>query len=168
MTDYYNKIAPSYNKLHMEEQLKKAEIIRKEILKKKTSGILLDIGGGTGISTEIFTENFECILIDPSEKLLELGPVNVEKILGQAEELPFGKEKIDIIISITALHHSDIKKALKEIKRVAKPDAVIIISFLKKSSKLNDFRALFKEFFPNSREIEEEKDVIFLNFSEKY
>ena len=163
MTDYYNKIAPSYNDLHKEEQLKKAEIIKKEVLKKKTSGILLDIGGGTGISTEVFTENFECILIDPSEKLLELGPVNIEKILGQAEELPFGAQKFDVIISITALHHSDIKKALQEIKRVAKPDAIMVISFLKKSSKLEEFRKLFKEFYPNSREIEEEKDVILIN-----
>jgi ubiquinone/menaquinone biosynthesis C-methylase UbiE len=163
MTDYYDKIAPSYNGLHKEEQLKKAEIIKKEILKKKTSGILLDIGGGTGIATSIFTDNFQCILIDPSEKLLELGPANIEKLLGEAEELPFSKEKIDIIISITALHHTDIKKSLQEIKRVAKPDAIIVISFLKKSPKLEEFRSLFKEFYPNSREIEEEKDIIFFN-----
>ncbi len=161
--DYYNEIAHSYNSLHGEEQITKAKIILREILKQKTKGILLDIGGGTGISTEIFTENFDCILLDPSEKLLELGSPNIEKILAEAEELPFADSKFDIIISLTALHHADLKKAINEIKRVSKDSSLIAISFLKKSNKLEEFRTLFNENF-KSREIEEEKDIIFFNF----
>jgi ubiquinone/menaquinone biosynthesis C-methylase UbiE len=161
--DYYNKIAPSYNNLHGEEQIKKAKIILEEILKQKTKGILLDIGGGTGISTEIFMENFDCILLDPSEKLLELGNPSIEKILAEAEELPFADSKFDVIISLTALHHTDIKQAISEIKRISKEDTKIAISFLKKSSKLEEFRTLFQENF-KSREIEEDKDIIFFNF----
>jgi|TARA_Y100000034_G_C6824333_1_gene371554 ubiquinone/menaquinone biosynthesis C-methylase UbiE len=161
---YYNEIALSYNGLHGEEQIKKAEIILKELLKKKDKGLLLDIGGGTGISTEIFLDNFNCIIVDPSEKLLEIGSPKIEKILASAEELPFGNEKFDIILSITSLHHTELSKAIEEIKRVAKSDALIAISFLKKSEKLKEFRELFKNNFPNSREIEEEKDSIFFNF----
>ena len=161
---YYNEIALSYNGLHGEEQIKKAEIILKELLKKKDKGLLLDIGGGTGISTEIFLDNFDCIIVDPSEKLLEIGSPKIEKILASAEELPFGNEKFDVIISITSLHHTELSKAIEEIKRVSKSDALIAISFLKKSEKLQEFREVFKKNFPNSREIEEEKDIIFFNF----
>lgn len=160
---YYDEISSSYNELHGEEQKKKAEIILNEILKHKKEGILLDIGGGTGISTELFTKNFDCILIDPSEKLLEQGPQSIEKILGEAEELPFSNNKFDIIISITSLHHSNLKQAIEEIVRVSKEDSIIAISFLKKSNKLEEFRKLFKENFINTIEIEEEKDIIFLN-----
>ena len=49
----YDEIALSYNKLHKEEQLKKLKIISK-ILKVKKENFLLDLGAGTGISTNYF------------------------------------------------------------------------------------------------------------------
>lgn len=161
--NYYDEISSSYNELHGDEQLKKAKIILNEVLKNKREGILLDIGGGTGISTEPFTNNFKCIIIDPSEALLEQGSQSIEKILGEAEELPFSDNKFDVIISITSLHHTDLKQAIHEIERVSKEDSIIAISFLKKSKRLKEFRRLFKKTFTNATEIEEEKDIIFLN-----
>ncbi len=164
MTEYYNEIALTYNELHGEEQKKKARIILKELLKQKKSGMLLDIGGGTGIATELFIEAYDCILIDPSERLLDVGSYKMEKILAEAEQLPFADKKFDIIISLTALHHTKLEKALSELKRIAKQDVLIAISFLKKSKKLEKFRELFKKDFPKTREIEEDKDIIFFNF----
>ncbi len=160
MTEYYNKIANSYNELYGKEQINKAKIILKEILKKKTSGNLLDIGGGTGISTKIFTNNFNCTLIDPANELTKQAQKNIKTIIGKSEELPFKENTFDIIISLTALHHTDLKQALNEIKRVSKEDSLIAISFLKKSKKLKGFKQLFNP----KREIEEDKDMIFLNF----
>tara|TARA_Y100000310_G_scaffold177051_1_gene177149 strand:- start:4749 stop:5246 length:498 start_codon:yes stop_codon:yes gene_type:complete len=165
MTDkYYNEMSESYNELHGEEQINKARLILKEILKKKKRGILLDVGGGTGVATEIFTENFDCIIIDPSEKLLEQGSPNIEKILASAEEIPFAADRFDVVVSMTSLHHADLEKALDEIMRVAKSDALVVVSFLKKSQKLGEFKRLFYNRFENAREIEEAKDIIFLNF----
>jgi len=161
--NYYNETSQNYNELHGEEQIRKAKLILNEISKKKTKGLLLDIGGGTGISTEIFSENYDCILIDPSERLIEQAPPQIVKILGEAEELPFSDNKFDIIISITALHHTDLSQATKEIKRVSKQGTLIAISFLKKSPKIKEFRELFNNNF-KSREIEEDKDIIFFNF----
>ncbi len=161
--DYYNETAKNYNELHGEEQITKAHIIKKEILKKKSSGLLLDIGGGTSIATEMFLEYFECTLVDPSEELLDQAPESMVKILASAEELPFVDKKFDVIISLTALHHANIEEALKEIKRVAKSDALIAVSFLKASKKLEEFRKVFKEKY-KTREIEEVKDMIFFNF----
>jgi len=153
--EYYNKISKSYNKLHKEEQLKKIKIIKKYL--KKPYGFLLDIGAGTGISTKPFIKDSTiAIALDPSEKMLK--KYKGTKELGKAEELPFKNNTFDTIISVTALHHTNLKQAIKEIKRVAKPKAQIAISFLKKSKKLKEAKKLLKKF----DQIEEDKDVIFI------
>jgi len=160
---YYNGMAPGYNQLYGAEQKSKAKIMLKEIKKAKKKGLLLDIGGGTGIGTAVFTKYFDCIIIDPSEKLLEQGPADCAKILGTAEELPFAQKKFDVIISMTALHHTNIEESLDEIARVAKKDACIVLTYPKHATNLETFRKAFQKHFSKSREIEEEKDIIFLN-----
>src|SRR3989344_7553058 len=190
--EYYNKIAKSYNELHEKEQLEKTRIIlkfikpsgllldigagtgistkpfekycmcialrselhEKEQLEKtriilkfiKPSGLLLDIGAGTGISTKPFEKYCMCIALDPSKELLKRYKGN--KILAKAENLPFKDKTFDVIISVTVLHHTNIKKALKEIFRVAKPNAQIALTILKKSklAKTLEKEDLFKDF----------------------
>jgi len=163
MDKYYDVVADSYDELYGEEQLEKAKIIKKEILKKINKGKLLDIGGGTGISTEIFMNKFKCYLIDPSEKLLEKVHEGINKKRGKAEEIPFNK-KFDVIISLTSLHHADLKEALEEIKRVSHNKTLVVVSFMKKSVKLDEFRMVFMKEYNNAREIKAVQDVIFLNF----
>lgn len=152
---YYDEISKSYEELHKEEQLKKIRIIKKHL--KKPYGILLDIGAGTGISTKPFVkDSIIAIALDPSKKMLEKYKGAKEE--GKAESLPFKDNTFDTIISVTALHHTDLKQAIKEIYRVAKPKAQIAISFLKKSRKLSEAKKLLKKF----KQIEEEKDIIFI------
>ncbi len=152
---FYNKIAKSYNELHKEEQLKKVNIILENI---KPKGLLLDVGSGTGISTRPFEKYCKCIALDPSEELLK--QYEGSKILAKAENIPFKNNTFDIIVSITALHHANIKKALKEIFRVAKPDAQIALTILKKSELAKELEKnnLFKDF----KKIDSEKDWIFI------
>ena len=122
--EYYNKIAKGYNELHKEEQLKKIKIIKQNIKIKQP---VLDIGAGTGISSE----PFKAIALDPAINMLK--QYKGKKVVGKAENLPFKDNTFNTIISVTALHHTNIKKALKEIKRVATKDAQIAITILKKS-----------------------------------
>jgi len=151
--EYYNKIAKSYNELHEKEQLEKTRIILKFI---KPSGLLLDIGAGTGISTKPFEKYCMCIALDPSKELLKRYKGN--KILAKAENLPFKDKTFDVIISVTVLHHTNIKKALKEIFRVAKPNAQIALTILKKSKLAKTIENLLKDF----KKIDSEKDWIFI------
>ena len=140
--EYYNKIAKGYNELHKQEQLKKINIIKKLI---KPKPLALDIGAGTGISSK----PFKAIALDPSINMLK--QYKGIKIVAKAENLPFKDNTFNTIISVTALHHSDIKKSLKEIKRVSKKDAKISITILKKSKiRLTKFK-----------KIEEKKDFIY-------
>jgi len=159
MSNYYDEIAQGYEELHKEEQLKKIGIIKKE-LKVKPSDKLLDVGCGTGLTTE----PWDCRRygVDPSKKLLERArdKKNIEYKLAPAENIPYEDSFFDVVISITAIQNfDDISKGLKEIKRVGK--GRFVLSFLKKSSKNEFIQEKIKELFKVGKIIEEEKDLIF-------
>lgn len=150
----YKHIAPSYNELHKQEQLEKLKIIKKHL---KIIPPLLDVGCGTGISTNYF--KVKNIGIDNCKEMIKQGTKNLMK--ANAEKLPFKDKTFKTIISVTAFHNfKDIEKALKEIKRVSSNNN-ICITFLKKSKKLNKFRKILKKHF-TYKEIEQNKDIIFL------
>jgi len=153
---YYNSIAEGYDELYREEQTKKIELIKK-YLKVKKSDYLLDVGTGTGIALEFF----DCrkIGIDPSKELLKKAKVPV--ICSKAEKIPFKDKTFDVAISVTAIQNfDDIEKGLKEIKRVCK--GAVALTFLKKSKKRDEIVELINKYFKIDKEIEEEKDLIFI------
>lgn len=138
---YYNAIAKGYNELYGEEQIEKLKKIYKYIKDYiKSDSLLLDVGAGTGVSTKFFEKYCKCIALDPSKKMLE--KYEGEKIIGKAEKLPFEDKKFDIVISITALHHCNIDKALKEMLRVVKDDGIIAVTLLKKSNKRLNYKEI--------------------------
>ncbi len=151
--NYYNEISKGYEELHKEEQLKKIKIIKDNLVVSKDD-LLLDLGCGPG-----FAEfGCETIGIDPSSELLK--KCKFETHCCCAEDLPFEDNKFDIIVSITAIQNfNDVEKALSEVKRVGKDK--IVISCLKKSSKLVLVDELLKKYFKVDKVIEEEKDMIY-------
>jgi ubiquinone/menaquinone biosynthesis C-methylase UbiE len=178
MVNYYDEIATGYEELHKEEQLKKIELIKKYFRVKKAYR-LLDVGCGTGLTTE----PWNCIRygIDPSKKLLDRArhKDEIKYKLASAENIPYEDHFFDIVISITAIQNfDDIEKGLKEIKRVGKEK--FILSFLKKSPKRYIIEDLIEKIFDAKEFIEiqenqrffehqkskkilnEEKDIIFI------
>jgi len=162
MTDnYYDSIAPAYDELHSSEQLKKLEIIKKELkINKETK--LLDIGCGTGVSSQ-----FDCDVtgIDPSEELLKIAERKFpdKQFLNEsAEELSFEDKEFDVVVSLTAIQNfDDLEKGLSEIERVGKEFA---LTYLKKSPKASEIEKKISEIFKDYKikRIEEEKDIIFI------
>ncbi len=151
----YNKIAKSYNELHEEEQIKKLEIIKKNL---KMIPPLLDVGCGTGISTNYF--DVVSIGIDSSKEMIKEGRYG-NLIYGNAEKLPFLDKSFNTVISVTAFHNfENMEKALLEIKRVSSNEN-IAITFLKKSKKLDEFRKILKKYF-KFKEIDCYNDVLFI------
>ncbi|MDP2947193.1 MAG: methyltransferase domain-containing protein [Nanoarchaeota archaeon] len=151
----YSIISKGYNELYKEEQLKKINLIKKYLNIKPTDK-LLDIGAGTGISTNFF--NCGCVGVEPCRLLLMQGKNIIE---ARAEKLPFKDKSFNIILSLTSIHHFDLKKSIKEIKRVSKPNAKIIISILKRANKFNEIKKELLINFKLNKEIEEEKDFIY-------
>lgn len=152
---YYDKIADGYNELHGKEQEKKLEIIKRNL---KVKGLILDIGSGTGISLKYFDN---VIQVDPSLNLLKKS--SGFRVLGCGESLPFKDHVFDAVISVTALHHCDIDKTIKEIKRVSKKNAKFAFTILKRAKNFDEIRKKLHDNF-KLKEIEEEKDLILISF----
>ncbi len=156
--EYYDIIAPGYDELHKEEQLKKYRIIQKN-LGIGEENTLLDVGCGTGFSSEIF--NCRIIGIEPSREMVKKNKTseNSELFQGRAEHLPFKDGIFDVIICVTAIHKfENPRKALEEMKRVGKGKGAITI--LKKAKKAKELRTLVQDFFNIDKVVEEDKDSI--------
>lgn len=143
---YYNTIAKSYNELYGEEQEEKLRIIKEKINPK---GKILDLGSGTGLSRKYF-KSVTCV--DPSERLLGKGDIKAS-----AEKLPFKDNSFDWVLCLTSIHHFNLKKAVKEIKRVSRGNYIFTI--LKKSPRFSEIKSYLKRNF-NLIEINSEKDLI--------
>lgn len=151
---YYDKIAEGYNELYEEEQEKKLKLIKKYL---NPRGLILDIGAGTGIAAKYFKN---IILLDPSKEMLKR--VKGKKVVAKAEKLPFHDKIFDAVISVTSLHHTNIKKAIKEIKRVSKPNTKYAFTLLKRSKSYLLIRQELKKNF-KLKEIDEEKDIVLVS-----
>ncbi len=159
---YYDDIAKGYDELYREEQLKKLNLIREKL---KEFGIditrdtkLLDVGCGTGISTDFW--NCDAAGIDPSECLLDQNKGKKSRLIkAYAEDIPFPDNSFDIVISITSIQNfCDIEKGLQEIKRVGRN--YFALSFLKNSEKAGMIKELIEKIFDVKEIVEEEKDLI--------
>jgi ubiquinone/menaquinone biosynthesis C-methylase UbiE len=152
--NYYSKIAESYDELYKEEQISKIKLIK---LNTNLNGLILDIGSGTGFSRYYFKN---LVQLEPSFEMLKQSSGLL--VCGKAEKLPFKNSTFDSIISITSLHHTNIKEAINEIRRVAKPGCKFAFSILKKTPKFNQIRKELHRNF-SLKEIEHEKDLIFVS-----
>lgn len=156
---YYDEISEGYEELHREEQLKKIELIKKHF-KPKPDDKLLDVGCGTGLTTE----PWPCRRygVDPARQLLARArnKQEIEYKLAPAENIPYPDDYFDVVISITAIQNFEhIEKGLSEIKRVGKDK--FILSFLKKSSKKESIMKIIKKLFKINKRIEEDKDMVY-------
>lgn len=155
MKNYYDSIAKGYDELYKEEQLTKFEKIKQLV---EFKGKVLDIGCGTGFITELIHNVIGC---DSSEKMLEKCDKGLKVVHCSIENLPFETNSFDTVFSLTVLQDvEDIKKAIKEIKRVLKPNGKIIISVLNKN-KIEIIRKELKKEFKEIKEKNLGKDVLF-------
>ncbi|MBL7100693.1 MAG: class I SAM-dependent methyltransferase [Nanoarchaeota archaeon] len=152
--EYYDKIAEGYNELYGEEQKRKLGIIKRHL---KPKGLILDIGAGTGMSSKYFKN---IILLDPSKGMLK--KAKGRKIVAKAEKIPFPDNTFDAVISITSLHHTNIKKVIREIKRVSKKNCKYAFTILKRAKNYHLIKQELKKSF-KLKEIDEEKDMILIS-----
>lgn len=157
---YYDQISEGYEELHMDEQLKKVELIKK-YLKPRPDEKLLDVGCGTGLTTEPWP--CKRYGIDPAKKLIERARQRdrIEYKVAPAEKIPYPDHFFDWVISITAIQNfDDLSLGISEMKRVGCQK--FIISALKKSNKIKSIKQLLCDKFDVKEIIEEDKDLIFV------
>lgn len=107
-------------------------------LNKKSK--LLDVGGGTGIIAQAFSDKVkEITIIDPSQKMLsKASSIKIKKMVGIVQKMPFNDNSFDIVYCVDSFHHFTngydkkewpkiIKKSIKELLRVLKKKGILLI-----------------------------------------
>jgi Methylase involved in ubiquinone/menaquinone biosynthesis len=133
---------------------------------------VLDIACGEGYGSNLMAVNATYVTgIDINEEIItkareKYKRPNLEFLQGNAEKLPFDDNSFDIVVSFETIEHLENHQALfSEIKRVLKPDGILIIStpnklfysdkngyvnpFHKKELYLNEFKELLAKHFIN-------------------
>jgi 2-polyprenyl-3-methyl-5-hydroxy-6-metoxy-1,4-benzoquinol methylase len=103
-----------------------------DFIKDKT---VLDIASGEGYGSYIMSKYAKKVLgVDIDEKVIQHSKnkyqsSNLNFKTGSVEKIPIESNSIDVVISFETIeHHDKHEEMLKEIKRVLKPDGVLIMS----------------------------------------
>jgi ubiquinone/menaquinone biosynthesis C-methylase UbiE len=126
----YDKIGTDYNLTRKADTFLTKKLLQH--LNPQKNGLYLDIGCGTGNYTNELQKNgFQCIGIDPSQKMLEKAKLKNNEIdwkIGSAENTGLPKNYVDGIIGSLTIHHwTDLKNGFLELYKVLKPNGRIVI-----------------------------------------
>lgn len=119
----------------------------KDILAKKGSFSVLDVGTGPGILPKMLnmrTDRISIWAVDPSESMLRIAIKNnkggeARFAIGYSQRLPF-KRRFDVIISSVSFHHwAHKKESLAYLSGFLKPGGEIRIYELKKSNRFFEY-----------------------------
>jgi ubiquinone/menaquinone biosynthesis C-methylase UbiE len=147
----YNRIAPIYELIDLPLELFCFRKWRKEAL-SNLSGIVLEVGVGTGRNLKFYSSRCSVTGIDISEKMLEKARIkalrmrNISLLLMDAEQLRFPDNNFDYVVAtFTLCSIPDPLRALKEMRRVLKPSGKLVaIEYVRNS---NQHIAWFEDLF---------------------
>jgi ubiquinone/menaquinone biosynthesis C-methylase UbiE len=148
----YNLTAHIYDMQYAEEQTAKIEAAL-ESLKIEKHSLVLDAGCGTGLLFGYVAEKAEATVgLDTSRKILLQAKKRGKNfqglylILADADNMPFNRNIFSHVFAITLIQNMpNPAKTLNEIKRVAKNDAAIVITGMKKAFTLEKFEKLLND-----------------------
>lgn len=142
---------------HSREYEDKAEKIalKKFLARIPKKDSIIDIGGGFGRLAEVYASVFKnCLLIDPSEKLLNIAKKNLKEFKniefrkGIGENLLVEDATLDVVLMIRVVHHlPNPQKTFQEASRVLKPQGYLILEFANKIHFRARLHALIKREF---------------------
>jgi len=148
----YDLTAHIYDMQYAEEQTAKIEAAL-EGLKIEKHSLVLDAGCGTGLLFDYVADKAETTVgLDISRKILLQAKKRVENfqglflILADADNMPLNGNIFSHVFAITLIQNMpNPAKTLNEIRRVAKDDAVIVITGMKKAFTLEEFEKLLHD-----------------------
>ncbi len=96
---------------------------------------VLDIAGGEGFGAALLAETARSVVaIDISDEAVRHAQLkykgeNISFVVGSCENIPLPSDSVDVVISFETLEHiEDHDRFMQEIKRVMRPDGLLIIS----------------------------------------
>jgi ubiquinone/menaquinone biosynthesis C-methylase UbiE len=131
MNLYRKLLLPSYLATSMKKR--EFERLRPSVI-KAVSGTVLEIGFGSGLNLPYYENVTRLYAVDPAQELFLLAKDRIdsvsfpiEYVQASAEEIPLPDESVDFLVSTWSLCSiPDIKRSLKEIRRVLKPEGKFV------------------------------------------
>jgi ubiquinone/menaquinone biosynthesis C-methylase UbiE len=148
----YDTTAHLYDMRYAEEQLAKINAALKTA-KIVRNGMALDVGCGTGLLFKHVAGKTKALVgLDISRRTLQQAKtrakdyLNVHLILADADYMPLRGNSFDNVFAFTLLQNTpNPATTLNELYRVARKEAVITVTGLKKSFALLDFQELLQK-----------------------
>jgi ubiquinone/menaquinone biosynthesis C-methylase UbiE len=148
----YDVGARMYDMRYAEEQTAKINAALKS-LGTKMKGYVLDVGCGTGLLFNHVADKAEMLIgLDISRKTLHEARKragsypNTCLVLADADYLPFVTNVFSFVFAFTLIQNlPNPNKTLREIKRVANNDAMIVVTGMKKAYTRRSLRGLLKD-----------------------
>lgn len=117
----------------------------------KVSGIVLEVGFGSGLNLPYYKNITKLYALDPSQELYELAQEKIKTIVfpiehlrAFAENIPLRDNTVDAVVSTWSLCSiPDLETALKEIYRVLKPDGKFV--FIEHGKSPKQFTAILQK-----------------------
>lgn len=125
--DYFEEVYQDYERQNPKRKLNS---YLNQILKHKKSGKLLDIGCARGNFIKNAGGFFEVFGIDISKHAVnEAKRSGLDAKVAKAEKTGFKKDEFDVITMFDVIEHlSDLSILLKEIKRILRPEGLLVLS----------------------------------------
>jgi len=131
----YDEVADQYEKrIWFDQHILGVARLRKKLLSKAT-GRILDVACGTGLNIPLFPTGSDITAVDLSPRMLEVARKNatehglhVNLAVMDAEQLEFPDGSFDTVVStLSTCTFPNPLKALDEIKRVCRPNGLILL-----------------------------------------
>ena len=131
----YDEIAEQYDrKIWFDQHILGVARLRKNLLSKAT-GKILDVACGTGLNIPMFPAGSDITAVDLSPNMLGVASAratkhgrNVNFAVMDAEDLKFADGSFDTVVStLSTCTFPDPVKALQEMKRVCRPNGLILL-----------------------------------------
>lgn len=123
----------------------------KEECQLTDSSIIADVGSGTGLLTELFLKNGNCVYgLEPNREMREAGErllksyARFTSVASRAESSTLADESVDFVTSGRAFQWFDHEEALREFSRILRPQGWVVIVWIKRRASATPFLAAYE------------------------
>lgn len=158
LAEAYNSYRPHYSEDVIDHIIKWSGI--------PDDGSVVDLGSGTGISTEPFIlRGYQVTGVEPNLSMHQFEdlPYGANYIRANAETVPLPRRSVDLIVSAQSFHWFDIRDVLYEVSRLLKPGGTLAVfwNIRHRDEFTRAYNDLVVSMSPDYRDISKPLDTIY-------